>query len=102
MAGRMGLEVVEVIPDDVNDAFSMKPAAARPKVEEAAENMLMLALRSLGQRALTAISDLFALVTVFSTWWIWTSIPDPNVHQLFSLGTYAAFVLAVNVIVRKL
>ena len=63
--------------------------------------LLMLALKTLSQRALLALSDLFCLGTVASAWWLWWSIPDPNAFQIVSLSIYAAFVLAANWLVRR-
>ena len=67
----------------------------------AATGAMLLALKALSQRALIAIADLFTLLTVFSAFWLWHSIPEPTVFQLIGLGMYALFVLAANVIVRR-
>lgn len=67
----------------------------------AAVRMLTLALASLSQRALIAIADLFTLLTVGSAFWLWSSIPAPNVLQIVALSIYALFVLAANWIVRR-
>lgn len=61
----------------------------------------MLALKALSQRFVVALLDLFCLVTVTGAWWLWHSIPDPNVNQIVSLSIFALFVLAANVIVRR-
>lgn len=63
--------------------------------------MLTIGLKALSQRALTAVSDLFTLITVGSAFWLWSTIPEPNDRQIASLTIYAVFVLAANVIVRK-
>lgn len=68
--------------------------------EGGATAVIFLALKALSQRALIALESLFTLITVGSAFWLWMSIPEPNVHQLVGLGMYAAFVLAANVIVR--
>lgn len=88
-----------VVSDDEPGPFALKEPL---KADVAAENMLMLALRALSQRAVAAIADLFTIVTVASAWWLWSSIPDPNPHQIISLTVYALFVIAINIIVRKL
>ena len=69
--------------------------------EPLAVSGVMLALRALSQRALVAAADLFCLLTVFGAWWLWWSVPDPNVNQITSLSIYALFVLAANWIVRR-
>lgn len=68
---------------------------------ERATSVILFALKALSQRALIALESLFTLITVGSAFWLWMSIPEPNVHQLVGLGMYAAFVLAANVIVRR-
>lgn len=72
-----------------------------PPAQNAALGMLFLSLKALSQRALTAISDLFTLATVGSVWWLYQATPFPEDKQLISLGSYAVFVLAINIIVRR-
>lgn len=79
-------------PDDEPDTKQESKAATR---------MLLLGLHALSQRALAAITDLFTLVTVGLVFWLFFSIPDPNVHQLVGLGMFSTFILAVNVIARR-
>ena len=75
-----------------------------PETEEnaAAASLLALSLKALGQRAIVALESLFTLVTVGLVFWVWVSIPAPTTHQIVSMSIFAAFVLAANVIVRKL
>jgi hypothetical protein len=63
--------------------------------------MLTIALKALSQRALTAASDLFSLLTVASAFWLWSTIPEPNERQIVSLTLYGLMILAINVIVRR-
>jgi hypothetical protein len=63
--------------------------------------MLRIALTALSQRALTAATDLFSLLTMCSAFWLWWSIPAPNDRQIVSLSIYALLVLAINWIVRR-
>jgi len=70
--------------------------------ERAAQGALMLGLKALSQRAIAALLDLFALITVGSAWCLWWNIPEPSVHQIVALSIYAGFVLAANFIVRKM
>lgn len=63
--------------------------------------MLTIGLKALSQRALTAATDLFTLLTVASAFWLWWSIPAPNDRQITSLTIYALFILAANYIVRR-
>lgn len=77
-------------------------AATQPsRAENAAMGILAFSLKALSQRALVAIADLFTLTTVFSAFYLWWSIPDPNQQQIVSLTIYAAFVLAANWLVRR-
>lgn len=88
------LEVVRELPDE-------QPPAPDPLISVGA-TALMLGLKALSQRAITAVADLFMLLTVGSAWWLWASIPDPHPTQITALGIYAVFVLCANIIVRKL
>jgi hypothetical protein len=63
--------------------------------------MLTMALKALSQRALTAATDLFSLLTIASAFWLWWSIPAPNDRQIISLALYGLLILAINVIVRR-
>ena len=63
--------------------------------------MVTIGLKALSQRALTAVSDLFTLITVGSAFWLWSTIPEPNDRQIASLTIYALFVLAANYLVRR-
>lgn len=65
-----------------------------------ATQLLALGLKTLSQRALSAIADLFTLATVGSAFYLWFLTPTPNLFQIISLTIYALFVLAANYIVR--
>ena len=81
----------EVVEDDM-------PVAA-PKRDT---GLLLLALKTLSQRALAAIADLFTLATVGSAFWLFFAIKDvPTVFQIVLAAIYALFVLAANWIVRR-
>jgi len=85
----------QIVPDE-DDPPSPKGASADKSV-----SLLLLAIKTLGQRALVAITDLFTLITVASAWFLWWITPDPTVLQIAKLSIYAVFVLAANVIVRR-
>lgn len=87
----------EVVADDIDPG---RPMAA-PRTESAALGLLLLSIKALSQRAVTALADLFTLLTVASAFWLWMSIPEPNDRQIISLSIYAVFVLAANAIVRR-
>jgi hypothetical protein len=84
-------EVVEEIPDN----------PPSPRGEQTAAYGLMLALKALSQRALTAIANLFMLATVGSAFLLWMWTPAPTIRQLVGLGMYGLFILAANWIVRR-
>ncbi len=64
--------------------------------------LLLLGLKTLSQRALAAIADLFTLVTVGLCFWLFYLIKDnPNVYQLVLAAMAVALVLAANWIVRR-
>jgi hypothetical protein len=63
--------------------------------------MLTIALKALSQRALTAATDLFTLITCAGAWWLWYLTPEPNYLQIVHNSIFAVFVLAANYIVRR-
>lgn len=75
-------------------------------VEPKADNgvaiaLITIALKALSQRALTAVTDLFTLITVSGAFYLWMVTPKPDVYQIVSLSIYALFTLAANYIVRR-
>lgn len=80
----------------------IEEAADQPAVDPPRElGLLLLGLKTLSQRALSAVADLFFLATVASAFWLWCVTPHPDSYQLTSLSIYAAFVLAANWLVRR-
>ena len=77
-----------------------EPFPTQPK-REFASDVLLLALKTVSQRAIIGLWGLFSLATVISVFWLWFVTPDPNPNQLIKLAMYGAFVLAVNWIVRR-
>lgn len=63
--------------------------------------MLTIGLKALSQRALTAATDLFTLITVAGAFYLWMVTPSPTYQQIVSLSIYALFTLAANYIVRR-
>lgn len=91
---------VEEVPDNVV-SMAQKPSAA----DNAVLAGIMLALKALSQGAAIALGHvarhIVALFTAGSVFWLFMSIPDPNEKQIMWGVIYAAFVLAVNVIVGR-
>lgn len=77
------------------------PSPPAPVDNGVAIAMLTIGLKALSQRALTAATDLFSLLTIASCFWLWWSIPAPNDRQIISLALYGLLILAINVIVRR-
>lgn len=78
-----------------------EPPKQPAKADSAAVSVLMLALKTLSQRTVVALSKLFALATVGSVFWLWLTVHDPNAYQLAAMAMYALFILTINWIVRK-
>ena len=82
----------EVVEDDL-------PAPTTDDSTKALDALLAI----FSQKTAVALNGFYSLLTVLSVFWLsFVIIPhDPSVQQLVGLGGYAAFVIAVNVIVRK-
>lgn len=63
--------------------------------------LIMLGIKALSQRALTAATDLFSLLTICSCFYLWFLTPSPNDRQIISLTLYGLLILAINWIVRR-
>lgn len=84
----------QVVPDEETEA---SPQPGAPAVA-----MLALALKALSQRALIALSNLFCLLTAASVFYLWAQMPeDPSYQRIGALSIYAAFIVILNMIVRK-
>ena len=86
-----------------DNVFKLEPAdePEQSTADQAGFHLLRLGLKALSQRALVAASALFTLLTVGSAFWLYMSIHDPNNSQLIEIGMYAAFILAINLIVKR-
>ena len=73
-----------------------------PATDDGAKALDVL-LAIFSQKTGAAMSGFYSLLTVLSVFWLsFVIIPhDPTIQQLVGLGGYAAFVIAVNVIVRR-
>ncbi len=87
----------EVIQDE-----SPEPEAVPSRPEpHLGVDLLALGLKTVSQRFVAALVNLFTLVTMIGVWFLWYKTPDPNVTQIVSLSIFAAFVLAANWLVRR-
>jgi hypothetical protein len=87
----------EVVEDDPPEQIKSDDGG------QAAVDILLLLLKPLSQKTIIALGNLFSLLTVVSVFWLSLAIipKDPSTQQLVGLGGYAAFVIAVNIIVRR-
>jgi len=84
----------EVVEDE-------QPNSAPAESDTSGALDVLLAIFS--QKTAAALNGFYSLLTVASVFWLaFVIIPhDPSVQQLIGLGGYAAFVIAVNIIVRR-
>jgi len=105
MSGKRGFALVDDVeaPAQAQAAPAMTAEQVYQVQEEAAQAraMLMLALKTFGQRFVIALSNLFSLLTVLSVWWLWMSVPHPGTNDLVGMGMYAVFILVVNYLVKR-
>lgn len=101
-AERPRLIPIQEVEDFVPGSQPRPAPPADSAATRAGTEALILGLKALSQRAVAAAKTYFTLLSLVSCWWLWHTIPDPNNTQLVSLGMYALFVLAANVIVRRM
>ena len=107
MQGNRLRPIGEDMPAFFGDGTAETPQPAPPppprpqqSVEQAATNMLMLALKALSQRAVVGVGHLFVVFSVASAWWLWmTTLPQPTTQQLVGLGLYGLLILSLNYLV---
>ena len=98
----MALPKFELVDDQVEAPRPAVPAPTKTSaVDWGALQLLGIALTALSQRALVALSACFNMALVGSAFALWYLTPDPNPHQITSLGMYAAFVLAAIYLNRR-
>lgn len=73
-----------------------------PAASDAAQRLIILALKTLSQRALVAISNLFTILMCGSAFWLWyVTLPNPTTYQLIGLGLYGALIIALHLVKRR-
>lgn len=91
------------IPDDRPPNIPVQPTS--PKAEpdnNFAMEFLLLGLKTLSQKTLIALGNLFTLFATLSVFCLYyTTLPNPSVNQLIGLAFYALFILALHLIRRK-
>jgi hypothetical protein len=87
--------------EDVPTVVEMAPGKPKAEQASAALDLLITALGALSKKTVVALATLFTLATVGSAFLLWFKTPDPSPTQIISLSIYAAFVLAINFIIRR-
>jgi hypothetical protein len=78
------------------------PEKTHNPLEDAATAMLLLGIKTLSQRALVALSNIFTLLTCVSAFVLWQDVlPNPNSYQLTGLGLYGVFILLLHIVRQK-
>ena len=86
----------------IEEGESLSEGSNTPRTEpHLGVDLLALGLKTVSQRFVAALVNLFTLVTMAGTWFLWYETPDPNPSQIVSLSIFAAFVLAANWLVRR-
>lgn len=89
---------LQVVGEEPDNLF---PTAPPPRGTKIATDLITLAISTLSQRTVIALSNLFTLGTVGSAFVLFYVTPDPTPYQLIKLAMYGVFVLGANWIVRR-
>lgn len=85
----------------IDEQESSQQPAADP-LTKASTAFLLLSLKALSQRAMTAVTNLMTITLVASSWFLWRSVlENPSVTQLIGVGMYALFVLLIDIVRRR-
>lgn len=92
----------EHAPETAAPAISANTTSAADAMQKQAITMMFLALKTMSQKSLIALANLFTLATAASVFAIWlTVIPDVTDRQIIAASLYSVFVLALNRWCRK-
>ena len=106
MQGQTRLRRIAESPDEVEvdepvQAEASPPSAFTEAQRRAAGLALQMALRTLSQKTLVALSSLYSLLLAGAVFWVfWRILADPSVLQLVGAGMFGLFALAIH-LVRK-
>jgi len=89
----MALPRFEIIDETETPEVRPQPRTAATQQQDAAFSAMMLALKTLSQKTLVALSRLTALAFVGSVFWLFMSIPNPTTLQIVWGGMYGVFIL---------
>lgn len=82
----------------------MPATTTAPSTEEGAAylDVILLALKLLGQRTIAALDHALPLLALGTGFWLWLSVmPQPSYPQLGGLALYAAFTLLMLIVTRR-
>lgn len=71
------------------------------KLNKIAGDVVLLALSTLSQRSIVALSNLFVLAAVGSAFVLWYVTPNPDAYQLIKLALYGIFLLGAIWVVKR-
>ena len=78
------------------------PAAPTQEDHDHAQRLILLAIKTLSQRATVAIAHLFTILMCGSAFWLWmVTLPNPTTYQLIGLGLYGALIIALHLVKRR-
>lgn len=89
----MAMPRFEIISEE--EAPQVPPRRSVEPTGDPALGAIMLALKTLSQRTIVALSRLAAMAMVGSVFWLFMSIPSPSQAQIIWGGMYSVFILAV-------
>jgi hypothetical protein len=107
MQGQTRLRRIAESPGEAEDSGALETEASPPSSaftdaqRRAAGLALQMALRTLSQKTLVALSSLYSLLLAGAVFWVfWRILADPSVLQLVGAGMFGIFALAIH-LVRK-
>jgi hypothetical protein len=99
---RSGARLTPVEVDE--EPIGQEPPPSQPsQAASALTGILFMSLRALSQRAVIALGNLFMAASAASVWWLFYGAlgSSPAPAQLIGLTLYAAFILALNFMLRR-
>jgi hypothetical protein len=95
MRTRLAAVGEEIVPDEAAAPIPAPPATPwREHTESALGSLLFVALKTLSQKTLIALTNLADMAMIASAFVLWLLIiRDPSILQLSAVGAYALFVL---------
>ncbi len=86
----------EIIDEQDISEIRPQPRPSQTTGQDAAFSAMMLALKTMSQKTVIALSRLESLAMVGSVFWLFMSIPNPSNTQIIWGGIYASFILVLT------